>query len=154
MAASNQTGVRKDPLRSAGFVVVIGEASLGEFVEVSGIADENAVVEYQEGGENTYSHKFKGRNKYKNLVLTHGITRLSPALWAWRDAVIYGATPPLINVTVIKLGDDGEESCRWLFKNCWPEKWKGPDFKAGASEIAIETLELAHDGFSYPESVE
>ena len=145
--AQNQTGRRLDPWISSGFRLVIGEVEEGEFQEVSGISNETEVVEFQEGGENTYSHKFRGKNKYPNLVLRHGVTRLSPAIWAWREAVIHRKTPPLLDMSVIKLDDTGEEVCRWVFRNCWPVKWQGPDFKAGASELAIETLEIAHDGY-------
>lgn len=147
MPGENQPGNRHDPLLNWGYVVQIGESTIAEFTEISGISNESEVVDYQEGGENSYQHRFRGRNKYTNLVLTHGVTQLSPALWAWREAVIYGATPPMLPVAVIKLDDHGDEICRWHFKNCWPVKWRGPEFKAGAAEIAVETLELAHDGF-------
>ena len=149
MAGQTPTGRRFDPWTSAGFKLVIGEVEEAEFSEVSGISNETEVVDFQEGGENTYSHKFRGRNKYPNLVLRHGITRMSPALWAWREATIHRKTPPMLNVSVIKVDEMGEEVCRWNFRNCWPIKWQGPDRKAGASELAVETLEIAHEGFEF-----
>ena len=40
----------------------------------------------------------------------------------------------------------GQERRRWNFVNAWPTKWDGPDFNAEGNDIAIETLELAHEG--------
>ena len=149
MAGQTPTGRRFDPWTAFGFKLVIGEVEEAEFSEVSGISNETEVVDYTEGGENTYVHKFRGRNKYPNLVLRHGITRMSPAIWAWREATIHRKTPPMLNVSVIKVDETGEEVCRWNFRNCWPVKWQGPDLKAGSSELAFETLELAHEGFEF-----
>ena len=41
---------------------------------------------------------------------------------------------------------DGEEKLRWNFVNAWPSKWSGPTFNATANEVAVESIEIAHEG--------
>jgi len=49
-------------------------------------------------------------------------------------------------VSVVLMSSSGDEKRRWKLQNAYPVKWSGPDLKATASEVAIETLELAHEG--------
>jgi phage tail-like protein len=44
------------------------------------------------------------------------------------------------------LDNQGNEVVRWNFFEAWPVKWDGPDFNAEGTDVAIETLELAHEG--------
>jgi phage tail-like protein len=44
------------------------------------------------------------------------------------------------------MDDAGAEKLRWNLDNCWPTKWTGPSFDATANEVAIESLEIAHEG--------
>jgi phage tail-like protein len=52
------------------------------------------------------------------------------------------------NISIVLLSDAGEEVLRFNFRNAWPVKWSGPNLNAEASDVAIETLELAHEGLS------
>lgn len=136
-----------DPFTSFRYILEINGIQTAGFQEISGLTNETAVVPWEEGGENTYVHQFRGQTKYTNLTLKHGVSLLSPALWAWREALIHRRIPPLVDITLIMLDDKGEEFARWFFRGCWPAKWIGPDMKGGASELAIETLEIAYAAF-------
>jgi phage tail-like protein len=52
------------------------------------------------------------------------------------------------NMSVVLLNDAGEEVLRFNFTNAWPVKWSGPNLNAETNEIAIETLEITHEGLS------
>jgi len=47
---------------------------------------------------------------------------------------------------IILKDEAGNEVKRWNLFRVFPVKWIGPEFKAAASELAIETLELACEG--------
>ena len=38
------------------------------------------------------------------------------------------------------------EVARWNFVNGWPSVWKGADLDAGANEVAVEEVTIAHEG--------
>jgi len=136
---------RNDPVLGFNFAVEISGLFVGGFSEVSGLQAEIEVQEYREGGVNQYIHKRAGPTKYaSNLVLKKGIGD-STVLWKWYCDVM-GGTVQRKMVDVVLMTSSGDEKRRWKLQNAYPVKWTGPDFKATASEVAIETLELAHEG--------
>jgi phage tail-like protein len=50
------------------------------------------------------------------------------------------------NGQIILLDDEGTEAAEWTFTDGWPRKWTDPTFNATANEVAIDTLEIAHEG--------
>ena len=89
-------------------------------------------------------HKFRGGLKYPNLVLKRGVT-YEDALLKWfldqeTDRDERG------NVTLNLLGDDGQQVRTWSFAGAFPVKWSGPSFNAKSTNVATETLEIAHQG--------
>jgi len=136
---------RDDPVLGFNFAVEISGLFVGGFSEVSGLQAEIEVQEYREGGVNQYIHKRAGPAKYaSNLILKKGIGD-STALWQWYCDVMSGTVQRKM-VDVVLMTSSGDEKRRWKLQNAYPVKWTGPDFKATASEVAIETLELAHEG--------
>ena len=89
--------------------------------------------------------KLPGLTKYDNITLKWGLTdstrplRLVPR----RDTRRRSQRK---NGSIVVLDLDGQEKVRWNFFNAWPAKWDGPDFSAKGNDVAIETLELAHEG--------
>ena len=120
-----------------------GMAQAG-FTEVSGLSTETSVIEYSEPGDSS-PRKLPGITKYSNITLKRGITK-DRSLWNWRKTVIDRATQRK-NGSVVLLDGSRQEVARWNFHNAWPCKWEGSSLNAKSSEAAIETLELAHDGF-------
>ena len=140
-------GDRTNPVLGFHFSVAveINGVVVAGFSEVSGLQSELEVQEYREGGVNEYTHKFAGPAKYpSNLILKRGIADKN-GLWPWYSKVVQG-TVQRQTVTVLLMNNSGDETRRWQLINAYPVKWSGPDLKATASEVAIETLELAHDG--------
>ncbi|MFM7204866.1 MAG: phage tail protein [Myxococcota bacterium] len=147
-AKSASPARQPDPAQVALFRIELDGITEAEFLECSGLKNSTEVVEYYEGGENTHMHKFIGNTKYPNIVLKKGITANSKKLWEWRNAITENKKPLFKNGAVVLLNDKFQEICRWNFKNGWPCRWDGPDLKAGTSALAVEVLEIAHDGFS------
>lgn len=114
------------------------------FTEVSGLSVEMAVEDVEEGGNNGFVHKLPGRCKTGNLTLKRGLTNSNDFL-KWSRDVAQGVINKK-NISVILYELDGRESMRWTFDKAYPVKWSGPQFKADDSTVAIETVELAHEG--------
>jgi phage tail-like protein len=133
-----------DPYRSYNFLVEIDGIARAAFREASGLDTTQAPIEYREGGDPLTVRKIPGLNTYSNITLSRGIT-LDADLWNWRTAAANGAVRRA-NGSVILLDDSGKEVLRWNFREGWPSKWTGPSFNATGTEVAIEQLEIAHEG--------
>ncbi|QIE56032.1 phage tail protein [Pikeienuella piscinae] len=116
------------------------------FREVTGLSMELEEESYAEGGENRFTHKFPVRGSYPPLVLKRGLmTDSTVAAWV-RDAVQNFTIRPA-TVWVTLLNDAHEPLETYTVVNAWPKKWVVSDFNAEASEIVVETLELAYAYF-------
>lgn len=127
------------------FYVEMGGNSAAVFTEVSGLSVEMAVEEIEEGGNNGFTHRLPGRCKVSNLTLKRGMTANND-FFKWIMEVAQGKIERR-NLSLILYTIEGEPMLRWNFNNAYPVKWSGPQFKADANAIAIESLELAHEGF-------
>lgn len=127
------------------FKVTIDEVEAGSFTEVKGLTVQRDVVEYWEGGENTRHHKLVGATRWTNIQLLQGSSD-STALFEWIKKAVDG-TIERKNGSIMALDRKGDVVARWNFRNAWPCRYQGPDFRGGVSQIAIELIELAHDGF-------
>ncbi|MFL7791307.1 MAG: phage tail protein [Anaerolineae bacterium] len=138
---------RQDPAPSFKFKVELGGIIEAHFTECSGLSAERTVMQYEEGGVNDYVHVLPGRIKYSNIVLKHGVTD-SSALWDWyKQGLREGRVKQVENISILLFDSTGKRVKRWNIKDAYPVKWAGPDFNAGNSQVAIETLEIAHHGF-------
>jgi phage tail-like protein len=136
---------RTDPYAVFNFRVEIDGINVGSFTEVSGLDSETDVIEYRTGDMRMNSSvKLPGLTKYPNIVLKRGMTK-DLSLWQWRKAVVNGQTDRR-NGVIILMDESRADVLRWQFRNGWPAKWEGPDLDASSSEVAIETLEIAHEG--------
>ena len=137
---------RNDPYGRFNFLLEIDGIARAGFSEVSGLTTETNVVEYREGADRASSfRKLPGLTKFSNITLKRGITQ-DRSLWDWRKTVMDGATRRA-DGSIILLDESRKEVVRWNFRNAWPCKWEGPTLNAKSSDVAIETLELAHEGF-------
>lgn len=138
-------GDRRDPYLGFNFLVEVTGITVGGFSEVSGLQVESEVHDYREGGLNDFIHRLAGPTRYpSNLILKRGVTDVD-VLWRWYQDVRQGKVQRL-NVSVVLLDSTGEEKRRWNFKGALPIRWAGPDLRAGTAEVAVETLELVHQG--------
>lgn len=138
------TGDRRDPYRAFNFLVEIDGITRAGFQECSGLDSSQDPIEYREGNEGPTARKLPGMVKYSNISLKRGITD-DGELWQWRANCMEGKIERK-NGSIILLDDTGQERVRWNFREGWPTKWTGPTFNAAGTEVAVETLELAHEG--------
>jgi phage tail-like protein len=136
------------PYQTFNFAVEIEGLLVGGFSEVSGLDSEVEVEEYREGGVNGFVHKLPVRTSYSNLVLGHGLTSLD-TLWNWYYNTTLGAIQRR-NGTIMLLDSRQVPVMWWNFRNALPVRWSGPAFSATGDEVAIESLELAHEGLTRP----
>jgi phage tail-like protein len=117
----------------------------GGFSEASGLTTDTNIIEYREGAEqHGTTRKLPGLMKYNNIVLKRGWTS-GKELWEWRKKVIDGKTQRTSG-SIVLLDEARNEALRWNFREGWPSKWEGPALNAKTSEVAVETLEIAHEG--------
>jgi phage tail-like protein len=138
------TGTRIDPYRSFNFIVEIDGIARAGFQDCSGLDTAQDPVEYREGNHPITVRKLTSLVKYSNITLKWGVTDDSE-LWDWRKIIMSGKDERK-NGSIVLLDATGAEKKRWNFREGWPTKWTGPTFNAKASEVAIETLEIAHEG--------
>ena len=126
------------------YYVDFGAKAQAAFTEVSGLTMEVDVLRYEEGGNNGAIYSLPGRAKVSNLTLKRGITKSNDFL-DWCTAVAQGKDDRR-NVSVTMYDVGGKVLARWDLFNAFAVKWSGPQFTADGRAVAIETLELAHDG--------
>jgi phage tail-like protein len=136
---------REHPYTRFNFRVEIDGLPTASFAEVTGLESETAVVEYRTGdARQNASLKLPGLTTYANIVLKRGVTR-DTSLWQWRRAIVQG-TLDRRNGMIVLMDEARTDVLRWTFRNGWPCKIAGPALDASANEVAIETLEIAHEG--------
>lgn len=143
------TGDRKDPFRSFNFAVEIDGIARAGFRECSGLDASSDPIDYREGTEGPTARKLPGLVKYSNITLKWGMTD-DHELWDWRKKAMTGKIERK-NGSIVLLDDTGTEKMRWNFREAWPTKWSGPSFNATGNEVAIETLEIVHEGLELQE---
>lgn len=132
-----------DPYRGYRFRIELDGVERGGFQECSGLDFSQDPIEYREGPDPLYPRKLPGLTKYSNITLKWGITK-DEELWDWREQALKG-TIQRKNGSIILVDDEGNDKTRWDFTAAWPAKWTGPTFNATANEVAVETLEIAHE---------
>ncbi len=138
-----------DPLVSAWFGVEFQGQVVGAFRECSGLGSENEVVEYKASGQKGefVIKKVPGRLKWNNITLKRGITDAMD-MWKWRKLVEQGNIGSARkNGSITMYNQQGSAIAKWNFTNAWPSKLTGPSANAGNNEVAIEELELTHEGY-------
>ncbi len=142
--------IRTNPYPSHNFLVTVngisndGQAASGSFTEVSGLELEVTPIEYRNGSEGTTVRKSAGLRKYTNLMLKRGITG-DIVFWNWILAGVQG-TIQRADGSIILLDENRAEVMRYNFVRGWPCKYTGPGLNAANNEIAMETLEICHEG--------
>ena len=139
--------MNKYPMITCHFQVEWGGTRTG-FTEVSGLTIEREVVEYREGNSPEYKTiKMPGLEKCHTIVLKRGIMAGDHDFYNWMNTINLN-TVERRDVTISLLNESHEPVMTWKVKNAWPIKVEGPLLKSDGSEVAIETLELAHEGIT------
>jgi phage tail-like protein len=138
------TGAIVDPFNNYSFLVEIDGITRAAFQEVTGFDSTIDVIEHREGNNPTTPRKLAGMTKYSNIQLKWGITD-DVELYQWHRQAVLGNLERK-NGSIVLLDRAGEEVARWNFLRAWPTKYDGPDLNAEGNDVAIEMLELAHEG--------
>jgi phage tail-like protein len=133
-----------DPLASQNFLVEIQGITKAGFSECTGLNAESNVIEYREGKDDIFPRKLPGLSKFGNVTLKRGLTT-DLTLFQWHQDVMQGNITRA-NVSIMVLDESRKEQVRYNLQNAWPSKITGPDLKANANEIAIEAIEMVHEG--------
>jgi len=149
-----------DPVGNFRFILELGFLPVAGFSECTGLQLETKVYEYKEGGRNSSSLKFPDTGSVGNITLKRGLS-IGPSayvLFIWHQDVMSG-TFNNPNKRKADPDDDIDKKCaiilmdefglpvkRWTLFRAFPVKWVGPELKATANEVAIESLELACEG--------
>ncbi|MCI8379337.1 MAG: phage tail protein [Lachnospiraceae bacterium] len=128
------------------YKVEIDGLAAGGFSEVSGFDASIDVMEYREGDMVQTPMKIPGLKKYGNITLKQGLAD-STVLYDWIIAGVNGAVQRK-TITITLLDEEEAPAASWQVINAWPTKYTAPDFNATSSEVAIETLEIAHEGMT------
>ena len=137
----------KYPLPVFHFSVEWSGTNLG-FSEVSGLTIENQPIEYRDGLSPQYSSiKMAGIPKYSNITLKRGIIASDGEFFAWINATALNK-PDRRDLVISLLNEEHNPVMTWKVKNAWPVKLEGPGLKATGNEVAIESIELAHEGLT------
>ncbi|MFC4808127.1 phage tail protein [Paenibacillus sp. GCM10023250] len=140
------TGQRKDPLRNFRFRIEIDGIQQAGFSDATGFDSTIDVIEYREGTDPTHVRKLSGLTKYGNITLKWGQTD-SLDLYNWHKEAIAGSIQRR-NLSIIVVDEAGNDKARWDFVGAWPTKYDAPDFNAKGNEIAIESIEIVHEGMT------
>jgi phage tail-like protein len=135
------------PLPKFHFQVQWGGVRIG-FTEVTGLDMQVEAIEYREGSSPEYSKiKMPGMHKFSNITLKRGTIQGDSDFYKWVNT---------INLTVVErrdiiislLNETHAPVMTWKAKNAFPIKVQASDLKSDGNEVAIETLELAHEGLN------
>lgn len=151
--------LRIDPLSTFNFYITLIDSSnivgnlitaalnffVAGFSECSGIDATLEVMDYREGGVNDHVLKFATRTSHSNITLKHGVIFLFDDLWTWHNDWVQGNGKRRDGLIVL-LDESRQPAKVWKFKRGIPSKWVGPSLNAAQSNVAIESLEIAHEG--------
>lgn len=118
------------------------------FTEISGLDVESEVVEYRDGASPEYSKvKMPGMQKFSNITLKRGTFKSDNEFFNWWNTVKLN-TIERRDITISLLNEEHEPVVTWKVKNAWPAKVQSTDLKADGNEVAIESMEIVHEGLT------
>jgi phage tail-like protein len=162
MAILNALGIRIDPLLNHNFIIslldtsstlgtlksiavsAVSDIALGGFTECSGLEMSLEIKDFEEGGNNGFVHKLPTRMKWSNLILKKGLG-VGSALWDWNFSFVEGTGKRRDGIIAL-LDDLKQPAVTWYFQRGLPLKYTGPSLNATQNNVAIESIEIAHEG--------
>ncbi|MDI9339689.1 MAG: phage tail protein [Sediminibacterium sp.] len=116
------------------------------FQEASGLETETQIIEYRHSNSKQFSTiKMPGIAKFGNVTFKKGIFVKDNNFWTWYSAIKMN-TIKRVTVVVKLLDETGNPTMTWTLQNAWPTKIQGTDLKSDGNEVAVETIEFAHEG--------
>lgn len=135
------------PVTAFHFQVEWGGTRIG-FTEVSGLTVELQSIDYREGNALEYQvTKMPGIPQYSNITLKRGMYRSDNEFFQWLNTVKLNEIERR-DLTISLLNEDHEPVTVWKVKDAWPSKVEGPSLNSTGNEVAVETIELTHEGLN------
>jgi phage tail-like protein len=134
------------PMPKFRFEVDLGSELKGvAFQEVSGMDVETQVIEYRQSNSPLFStEKMPGIKKYGNITMKRGVFINDNTFWKWHQEIKMNTIKR--RTVLIKLLDEGGKvTMQWTLNNAWPTKITSTDLKSDGNEVAVDTIELAHE---------
>lgn len=162
MAALGSLGVRTDPILGYNFIIslidtssslalaksialsAITDVALGGFSECTGLEMSLDIEEYKEGGRNGGALNFPTRVKWSRITLKKGVGA-GAALWDWHYGFVEGNGKRRDGIIILQ-NDLHIPNNIWYFRRALPVKYTGPSLNASQNSVAIEAIEIAHEG--------
>ena len=142
-----EAGKRTEPFTAFRYDLIFDQESFGGFSECTGLNLETQTQEYLEGGVNDHAHKFPTRTVQTNVLLKRGI--VNRRLWEWYFKLVQGKIETRsVSIRVLD-PTDGDVVMELRLRDAFPCKWNGPELNAAQSSLAVETLELCHQGLEW-----
>ena len=124
------------------------DSAVLSFEEVSGLDVEAQPIEYRHGDSPVFSPiKMPGLKKYGNVTMKKGVFKSDNKFWDWFNTIKMN-TIKRLPVTISLLDEEGKPTMVWTLTNAWPTKITGTDLKAQGNEVAVESIEIAHEGLT------
>lgn len=133
------------PLPKFKFSVDWGSQQNIAFQEVSGLDAETQIIEYRDSNSPEYATvKMPGIAKYGNVTMKRGIFTADNLFWDWYSKITMNTIKR--ETVIIKLLDENNKAqVTWTLHNAWPTKITATDLKSDANEVAIDSIEIAHE---------
>ncbi len=124
------------------------DSTVMSFQEVSGLDVEAQPIEYRHGDSPEFSTiKMPGIKKAGNITMKKGIYKSDNKFWDWFNQIKMN-TIKRLPVTISLLDEAGAPTMVWTLANAWPTKITGTDLKSDGNEVAIESIEIVHEGLT------
>ncbi|MCE9550679.1 MAG: phage tail protein [Betaproteobacteria bacterium] len=118
------------------------------FQEVSGLDVQSEEIKYRHGDSKNFSAiKMPGLKKVGNVTMKKGIFKADNKFWLWFNEIKMN-TIKRVPVTISLLDEAGAPTMVWTLANAWPTKITGTDLKAVGNEVAVESIEIVHEGLT------
>lgn len=124
------------------------DSQVMQFQEVSGLDIQSEEIKYRHGDNPQFSViKMPGMKKFGNIIMKKGVFKGDNKLWDWFNEIKMNTTKRL-PITISLLDEAGKATMVWTLTNAWPTKINGTDLKSQGNEVAIETIEIVHEGLT------
>jgi phage tail-like protein len=134
------------PLPRFHFQVDWGGAKMS-FTEVTGLVMEIEKIEYRHSDSKDFNKiSMPGMVKNNNITLKRGKFASDSDLNTWLDESANERVESRRDITIRLLNEKHEPVATWSAIRCFPVKVTAPDLKSDANEIAVESIEIAHEG--------
>ncbi len=128
------------------------DSNVMSFQEVSGLDIQSEEIKYRAGDSKQFSViKMPGMKKFGNVTMKKGVFKGDNKFWDWLNQIKLN-TIKRVPITISLLDESSAPTMVWTLANAWPTKISSTDLKAEGNEVAIESIEIVHEGLTIANS--